>query len=325
MKKILGALFCALPLFYACKSLPSDLATYSPVAIMTVYGNPSVPLYDEKTDSETVDDGVLSGAVNRLINKKNPEVETAQERIDFASALLSERMRDFGLEVIDPTVLKEGSAYKHAGKTFIDYLGNTVPAAGYDAITSSSGKLNRTVCQESGAKSTLYVKFRFQKVKVKEGVHDKGIAARLVMNVFGTDDKGKKIINCEYKTVSSDYAEIVKSSNWDKEKVVSLFPNLTNRLITQFLADYALSAGGDTKPADYRPTALTIKRPGAKAESSPVAGEATENGTAPESANHAVLSEKRATAKKLLERGMSAAEAAEITGLSEEEVSALAQ
>ena len=138
MKKILGALFCALPLFYACKSLPSDLATYSPVAIMTVYGNPSVPLYDEKTDSETVDDGVLSGAVNRLINKKNPEVETAQERIDFASALLSERMRDFGLEVIDPTVLKEGSAYKHAGKTFIDYLGNTVPAAGYDAITSSS-------------------------------------------------------------------------------------------------------------------------------------------------------------------------------------------
>ena len=56
-----------------------------------------------------------------------------------------------------------------------------------------------------------------------------------------------------------------------------------------------------------------------------MAGEATENSTAPESADHAVLSEKRATAKKLLERGMSAAEAAEITGLSEEEVSALAQ
>ena len=39
----------------------------------------------------------------------------------------------------------------------------------------------------------------------------------------------------------------------------------------------------------------------------------------------AVLSEKKATAKKLLERGMTAQEAAEITGLSQEEVEKLNQ
>ena len=89
---------------------------------MTVYSNPSVPWYDEKTNSESVEDGILSGAVNRLINKKNPEHEERQERINQASTLLSEKMREFGLEVIDPTTNKDCSSYKEAGSDITDYL-----------------------------------------------------------------------------------------------------------------------------------------------------------------------------------------------------------
>ena len=315
MKKAIFALLGAIPFLYGCASTPQNLKDFSPVAIMTVYSNPSVPWYDEKTNSESVEDGILSGAVNRLINKKNPEHEERQERINQASALLSEKMREFGLEVIDPTTNPEVSAYKNAGSGFTDYLGNTVPAQGYEAITSSNGKRNRSLCKESGAKSVLYVNFRFQKVMVKEGVHNKGVAARVVMSVFGTDENGKRIINKEYKAVSEDYADLVKSSNWDKEKVVSLFPDLENKVISHFLADYALSGDKDSS-STFKATAIKVNRPIIESKQAEAASDEQKT----ESLEDALLAEKKATAKKLLERGMSVKEASEITGLSEEEI-----
>ncbi|MBR4598990.1 MAG: hypothetical protein IKO39_02950 [Treponema sp.] len=316
MKKSFFALLGAIPFLYGCASTPQNLKDFSPVAIMTVYSNPSVPWYDEKTNSESVEDGILSGAVNRLINKKNPEHEERQERINQASALLSEKMREFGLEVIDPTTNKDCSSYKEAGSGITDYLGNTVPAQGYEAITSSNGKRNRNMCRESGAKSVLYVNFRFQKVMAKEGVHNKGVAARLVMSVFGTDSSGKKIISKEYKAVSEGYADLIKSSNWDKEKVLSFYPDLEEQIITQFLTEFVL--GGESPEAkDFVPSPIkmTKKAPPAEAKTS-------ENGQGKISteAEDAVLAEKRATAKKLLERGMSAQEASEITGIPVEEI-----
>ena len=310
MKKSICGILCLVPIFFACKSVPADLSAYTPIAIMTVYGNPSVPWYNESTNTETVDDGILSGAVNRMINKKNPENTTAQERIDEASALLSERMRDFGLEVIDPTVLKDCPIYKDTGKNFLDYLGNTVPAKGYDAITSSNGKLNRSMCKQSGAASVLYVNFRFQKVIVKDGVRNKGVTARLVMSVFGTDASGKRLVNREYKAVSSDYTELIKSSDWDKDKIMTFYHALENRVITEFLSEF-VGANNDSKPADYKPTAITLKP------------KQTEPTLADAQTEDAVLAEKQATAKKLLDRGMSTQEAAEITGLPVEDVEAL--
>lgn len=267
MKKSIFVLLGAIPFLYGCASTPKNLKEFSPVAIMTVYSNPSVPWYDEKTNSESVEDGILSGAVNRLINRKNPEHEERQERINYAGSLLSEKMRDFGLEVIDPTTNKDGSAYKNAGSDFTDYIGNTVPAEGYSAITSSNGKMNRTFCKETGAKSVLYVNFRFQKVMVQEGVHNKGVAARVVMSVFGTDSNGKKIINKEYKAVSEGYADLVKSSNWDKEKVLSFYPELEERVITQFLTEFALDdETADTKDFTPSPIKMTKTAPSEETE-----------------------------------------------------------
>ncbi len=271
MKKTLFALLGAIPFLYGCASTPQNLKDFSPVAIMTVYSNPSVPWYDEKTNSESVEDGILSGAVNRLINRKNPEHEERQERINYASSLLSQKMRDFGLEVIDPTTHKDGSVYKDAGSDFIDYIENTVPAEGYKAITSSNGKMNRTFCKETGAKSVLYVNFRFQKVMVQEGVHNKGVAARIVMSVFGTDSNGSRIINKEYKAVSDGYADLIKSSNWDKEKVLSFYPDLEEQVITQFLTEFAL--GGESPEAkDFVPSPIkmTKKAPSEEIEASEI-------------------------------------------------------
>jgi hypothetical protein len=136
------------------------------------------------------------------------------------------------------------------------------------------------------------------------------------MSVFGTDENGKKIINKEYKAVSEGYADLIKSSNWDKEKVLSFYPDLEEQIITQFLTEFAL--GGESPEAkDFVPSPIKMTK------KAPSAGEKTsENsqGKISTEAENAVLAEKRATAKKLLERGMSAQEASEITGIPVEEI-----
>ena len=84
-------------MLYSCKSVPSDLASYNPVAIITVYSNTSVPWYSESSGSETVDDGVLTGMVNRMIDKNNPETAKAQERIDEAAC--QDRLADVDVDL----------------------------------------------------------------------------------------------------------------------------------------------------------------------------------------------------------------------------------
>ena len=277
---------------------------------MTVYSNPSVPWYEEKTDSraktQRSDDGILTGVVNRTINKKNPETEDAQERVDEASELLSRRMRETGLSVIDPTVIKECSSYKNAGKNFFDYLGNTLPAAGYDSLTTSNGRLNRAMCEETNAKAVLYVNFLFQKTYVKDGVHNKGVAARVVMRVFAANSEGKKIFNHEYSAVSSEYTPIVKTSNYDKEELCSFFPQTVNLVIKDFLNDYIPS--GAIAQEDITPIKLPIKSETTVQQETAVSDES------------AVSQEKKSLAKKLLDKGMSAEEVAELTELTIEEV-----
>lgn len=264
MKKIAFLLPLLVVLLGACKSTGVDLSRYNPVAIMTVYSNPSVPWYEERSNAVSAaqqsDDGILTGAVNRTLNRNNPETVTAQDRIDSASALLSERLRDCGIDVIDPTTCKDGTAYKNAGKGFRDYLGNTLPAVGYDALTSSNGRLNRAMCEESGAKAVLYATFRFQKVLVKDGVRNKGVAARVVLQVYGADGAGKKLFSREYTAVSSDYAELVKANIWDRAKVCALFPDPVNRTITAFLLDFAPFAYSDDRGDERETTPIAIRR-----------------------------------------------------------------
>ncbi len=264
MKKIL---FCALVsaalafVSVSCKSAKVSLEEYSPVAIMTVYSNRGVSWYSETAPSESsenVEDGILTGLVNRAFDKDNPEVTLAQERIDFASALFSEKLRSACLEVIDPTSVKDCPAYKKAGKNFVDYLNSTLPAAGYDAMTSRSVSLNKKVSKETGAQCLLYVKFRFQKEKVKKGVHTVGVAARTSLTVYGTDAKGHSIVNKTYSGTSSGYAEY-NGSSWDRDFVCGAFAEATEIAVNKFIADYTGNVdGGSAKGQVLEPAHLSV-------------------------------------------------------------------
>lgn len=336
MKKMLLSLsiLCALPLFFACQSTKVDLSAYSPVAIMTVYSNSSVPWYESHSasnadKSQMTNDGLLMNTVNRVLGKANPETDTAQARIDEASALISARLCECGITVIDPSTLKNCAAYKNTGKKVLDFLGNTLPASGYDVLTMSNKHVNQAMCKESGAKAVLYVNFRFQKAMVKSGARNNAVAARGAMQVVAANADGKKLFNREYTAVSSASTPLVKTSSWDKEAVCNAFPEVIERVVSDFLLDYAPFVNADLPPVTAAPTAIKLPaRHAADASTQAQNADGTQdNAEFPqESANaseNAVLLEKRSTAKKLLERGMTAEEAAEITGLPVEQIKAL--
>ena len=310
MKKMSAVLF-AVPLFLcSCASTSVDFSRCNPVAIMTIYSNPSVPWYDEKNDApnqvQATDDGILTGVLNRAINRNNAESETAQSRIDEASELFSRRLREAGIAVIDPTVIQECSSYKNAGKNLFDYVGKTLPAAGYDVVKSSNGKLNKTMCEETTAKSVLYVHFLFQKMYVKDGVHNIGVAPRVVLSVYGVDSAGKKLVNREYAAVSPQYVPLVKTSSYDKDELCALFPEVVNEVIRAFLNDVV--PAGNAVSAEVSP----IRLPKSQAAAEENADE-----------KNAVYEEKKSLAEKSLERGMSAEEVSELTELPLEDVEQL--
>lgn len=241
MKK--GVILLVLPLLAlaSCKTTKVPLTSHSPIAIVTIYGNPSVSWYEDKvtTDYKVArqDEGFLTGLLNKALLRDTSETDTAQDRINDAAEQITSLLRDYGIEVIDPSVVRETPAYKHAGKTFFDDIANTLPAVGYDAISSSTAQLNKRMISATGAKSLAYIKFKFQKVKVQEGLHDIGVTARVHMEIFVADEKGKTLLNKEYDEVAPDYTDFYKNS-WDRGAVCAFFHDTIHSLLTRFADDF---------------------------------------------------------------------------------------
>lgn len=259
MKKSVWLLPLAVIAFASCKSTKVPLTEHSPMAIVTIYGNPSVAWYEEKVTTdykvERQDEGFLTGLINKALLRDTSETDTAQERIDDAAKQITELLRSYGIVVIDPGVLRDTPAYKHAGKTFFDDIANTLPAEGYDAISSSTSQLNKRMMDATGAKSVAYIKFKFQKVKVQEGLHDIGVAARVHMEIFAADEKGKTLLNKEYDEVSKAFTDFYKNS-WDRKAVCGYFHDTIHTLLMRFADDF-LEVDGAISPATSDDSELT--------------------------------------------------------------------
>lgn len=225
----------------SCKSTNIHLQEYSPVILMTVYSNPGVPWYEEMTDNnfkvEQEDEGFLTGFVNRALDRNNPETLTAQSRIDEASQIIAKVLEQNGISVLTPQNSPNAPCYAKSGRNFLDTMNNALPASGYDVFESYSSKLIQKTCLETGAKSALYVHFKFQKAKHLYGVRPDGVQARLVMEVFGTDSQGKRIINKTYTVLSSEFVDL-HNNKWDRDKLCSYFADCAESAMNQFVLDF---------------------------------------------------------------------------------------
>ncbi len=266
--KTLSLVFAATISIFAvsCKSTNIQLQEYSPVILMTVYSNPGVPWYEEMNDNnfkvEQEDEGFLTGFVNRALDRKNPETLTAQTRIDEASQIIAKVLEKNGISVLTPQNTPNASCYAKSGKNFLDTMNNALPASGYDVFESYSPTLIKKTCLETGAKSALYVHFKFQKIKHLYGVRPDGVQARVVMEVFGTDSQGKRIINKDYTVLSSEFVDL-HNNKWDRDKLCSYFADCVESAMNQFALDFAYGDffsdfDSDSENADLESSDLSV-------------------------------------------------------------------
>lgn len=257
---------CAL-LFWGCASTKIDLMDYEPLAIVTVSSNSTVPWYVDDRDKTSETDGetggALTGALNRAMGANNPEIQRANERVDYAADALVTLLSRNTISVVDPSVVQEAPTVKAQGNGILSHLEDSFVAEGYKKLSPSGAKRNRMICEETSANSLLFADFLFQKQKINVGLTDLAAAARVTLTVYLTDSSGRKVLEKLYSAVSAEHTPY-KNGKWDKEALCSYFDSAIDSVVNQFIFDCmggAAQVEGAQNTESLQGTTISISRP----------------------------------------------------------------
>ena len=237
MKKSVFIL-AALPLFLiGCKTPPKiDLVDYSPIAIVSVYSNSSLPWYS-KEGEKNPEDSLVTSDLNKVIEKNNPEYQTVQSRIDDAAHILEKCLSENGVTLVDMDAVKNTTVYGSGFNKFYQQATTSTAADGYMVLDYNGNARNRSIARESGAGGTLFAEFIFQKQKIQNGLFDENVAAKVTMKVYVADSTGKKLLYRTYRGLSPESIPY-DNGNWDRGTLVSYFPGVVESVVNAFVIDY---------------------------------------------------------------------------------------
>ena len=214
--------------FFGCKSAGVVLADHSPIAVVSVIANQSLPWKESSNRNELT---------NKLLNGDSVELTSAQDRIDYAAdqliALINENS---GAEVLDRDMVLSSSVYLGTTENILKFMEAKKSATNYRNLTSLGAKRARMIMDDLGAKSLICVEFLFQKTNVSGNKWTGKVGAYVEMKIRYLDERGKEILNRDYKATSAESLPI-KSRKYDKDALVDLFPETIDAVINQFIVD----------------------------------------------------------------------------------------
>lgn len=227
--------------FFGCKSAGVVLADHSPIAVVSVIANQSLPWKESSNRNEDDENdngtGLLSTLTNKLLNGDSVELTSAQDRIDYAAdqliALINENS---GAEVLDRDMVLSSSVYLGTTENILKFMEAKKSATNYRNLTSLGAKRARMIMDDLGAKSLICVEFLFQKTNVSGNKWTGKVGAYVEMKIRYLDERGKEILNRDYKATSAESLPI-KNRKYDKDALVDLFPETIDAVINQFIVD----------------------------------------------------------------------------------------
>ena len=237
------AIFALTTFFSGCASNKKPiLNNYSPMAVVSVYGNSGVPWYEDPKHSgqEKVDNthgGMLTGAINRTLNKGDVEVETVNERIDSAMDAIFYQLSLRGIQTIPQDVVSNSDEFKKSGNSFLLKVDDRVSASSSKVISSRSSKKRKALAEQTGAKSLLFTEFTFYKEKVATSLTKKAVAARVELAVSAYDNEGRAILSKKY-AVRSDQTVEYENGRYSRTELCELFPSTVDKILEVFLNDF---------------------------------------------------------------------------------------
>jgi hypothetical protein len=246
MKKLVffRALVCVIAgsasFYTGCASSPVYLVDHSPLAIVSITGNPALPWKDSNQSDEDADDGngVLTNMVNKIVDANNPEQMTGQNRIDYAERTLRELLeQNGGVHIIPHDQVISSKTYSETTADVFTVLDSAYPATGFKSISRPGAKRARLIMEESGAHSMLLADFFFQKVNTNGNKWTGKVGAAVTMNVTVLNDRGRVIVTHQYYATSPEQISI-SGRKYDKNALVDLFPATIDAVINQFIVSY---------------------------------------------------------------------------------------
>lgn len=240
-----SALFLLL-LSAGCASTKIALSEYSPAAVISVTGTNLVMWQSESQDSDEDDsDNILTGMANRILDSRNPEIETAVDRLDYADESFRRIAGEIsGLAVLPKESVVDSDIYKYSYRSLFNVFSDSTCATEYKDMTVIGAKRARVLAEGIGAKSLVAMDFNFKKALARGTRHDGQVAAAITMKIKLTDEKGHEAVNKEYSKISKNTTPI-KGGYYDKKVLVSLINETIDDLITQFAIEFTGNLNGE--------------------------------------------------------------------------------
>lgn len=228
-------------IFSSCKTTKILPEVYSPIAIITVNGNSSIPWFVAEQDKQSEDDGkiengALTALLNSAIHTTNPEITTVQTRVNTASKIINDTFERNGFELIPVEKVYKAPVIRNTMFNILTDINGSTPAEGYSSYENSSSKRDKDVCKFTGAKSTLYVTFEFRKIKEDVGFITSEVRAHVTMKVIMADSNGKVLLRKPYVGISSECI-LMENKKFDRNELVELYPEAIQIAMNNFIQD----------------------------------------------------------------------------------------
>lgn len=229
-----GAVFC----FLGCASNNFSFTDMSPVAISGVEGSPSVFLVDENYITDEDAGGIISNTVNKLLYADDPEIYSAQDRVDFAEQYLRQALESIAnVKTLEKEEIVNNKTYKLNVNPFSVANTNAV-ASGYKKDSLTFGrKIARKIILETGASAIVSLYFEFDK-KFTQKPGGKYVSAVIKMRANIMNQNGKLVVFDDFIEESSKTIKCDSGANYDREEFVQLYPEIIENAINRFVLEY---------------------------------------------------------------------------------------
>lgn len=222
-----------------CASAKIEPESVSPLAVITVAGNSTLPWYVLKDGKEpSANKGLLQNTINSKFRQEDPEILSSYNRLDYAEDALRRILPDVaGIEVLDRETVLSSKSYKQMSSGLFSAMNTTITADGYKDLRSPDKYLMGKLCKETGANGCIVLEFEFFKKAVSGSlINGEGAPhVKMLAKLYNSD--GKEI---KYKTYTATGAETVKvkAKKYDQDELISYYPAVIDQLITQFAMEF---------------------------------------------------------------------------------------
>lgn len=321
---LLGAVLC----IFGCASTDMLSAEkVSPAAIISVTGTNLVAWQDKNLNDNDEDDstgGALNSLVNKAVDRSNPEITTAVDRLDYADESFRHILPEIaGIQILDKEKVVNSDIYKYTRGSIYNSLSDSTEGTNYKDMTVIGAKKARMLIDELGAKSLVAMDFTFRKILASGTKQDGQAAALVAMKIKILDSSGKEAVNKVY-TRQSEQTVMIKSGYYNKDEMLSLINSAIDDAITAFAVEYS-NGNNFSAEASNNNDDKNIQDKSGTESNVIVSVPATKLGK-PKSVSSQLSPEDAAerkaeeTAANLLNMGMEPEKIAEATGLSVEKV-----